>query len=324
MRQLRRGFTLIELLVVIAIIAILIALLVPAVQKVREAAARAQCTNNLKQLALGMHGHESAHKAFPGGVGKYGCCWGTWVITVLPHIEQVPLFDKYVNWGGNDSTGIRYGAGTNATDVTVKRPPVFQCPSDFPGAPGGTGTIVNMNYVVNYGNTNFFQADATVAGITTKFGGAPFNCYTGETGGGDGPGAGLFGKPVKIAEITDGLSNTFLMSEVMQGQGVDYRGFAYWGGGSGFITFIGPNSSEQDVMTGASCNTADPLNAPCTTASAALPSPIGRRQGARSRHRGGVNVALGDGTVRWITNGIDINTWRALGTSRGNESVNIP
>src|SRR5262249_8594028 len=76
----RRAFTLIELLVVIAVIAILIALLVPAVQKVREAAARAQCANNLKQLTLGMHNYESAYKTFPGGVGKFGCCWGTWIV----------------------------------------------------------------------------------------------------------------------------------------------------------------------------------------------------------------------------------------------------
>src|SRR5262245_2598973 len=146
MRAIRQAFTLIELLVVIAIIAILIALLVPAVQRVREAAARTQCINNIKQIALGIHSYESNYKSFPGGVGKYGCCWGTWVIQVLPHIEQTSLYGKYSNWGGNDATGIRYGAGTN-TQVTTQRLNVFNCPSDFPGAPGGT--IVNMNYVVN-------------------------------------------------------------------------------------------------------------------------------------------------------------------------------
>src|SRR5262249_8426646 len=101
----RRGFTLIELLVVIAIIAILIALLVPAVQKVREAAARAQCTNNLKQIALANMSYESANKKFLPGVSRTGCCWGTWQVAILPFIEQTPLFDKYVNFGGNDLGG---------------------------------------------------------------------------------------------------------------------------------------------------------------------------------------------------------------------------
>ena len=327
MRTHRRAFTLIELLVVIAVIAILIALLVPAVQKVREAAARAQCANNLKQLTLGMHNYESAYKSFPGGVGKFGCCWGTWIVQVFPHIEQTALYDKYSNWGGNDATGLRYASGTN-TQVSTVRPNVFQCPSDFSNAP--TGNLVNLNYVVNFGNTTMFQADITVAGVTTRFGGAPFNAYPGSTSD-DGPvdatsaltWTRFYGKPVKIAEITDGLSNTLLMSEVMQGQGLDARGFAYWGGAAGFITFIGPNSAEVDVMTGAWCNTADSRNAPCQTGASAPPSPLGRRQGARSRHMGGVNVSMGDGTVRWISNSIDINIWRALGTARGNESVTL-
>jgi prepilin-type processing-associated H-X9-DG protein len=187
-----------------------------------------------------------------------------------------------------------------------------------------------VNYVVNFGNTTMFQADIVVGGVTTKFGGAPFTAYPTSVSD-DGPSTAaaaltwtrFYGKPVKIAEITDGLSNTLFMSEVMQGQGLDARGFGYWGGGAGFITYIGPNSAEQDVMGGAWCNAADSRNAPCTTAIAAPPSPLGRRQGARSRHSGGVNASMGDGTVRWFTNGININTWQALGTARGNEAVNF-
>ena len=104
---------------------------------------------------------------------------------------------------------------------------------------------------------------------------------------------------------------------------MDARGFTWWGGASGFVTYMGPNSPEQDIMTGAWCNTADPMNGPCKTASAAPPSPLGRRQGARSRHAGagGVNAAMCDGTVRFITNNININTWRALGTSKGADPI---
>lgn len=345
----RRGFTLIELLVVIAIIAILIALLVPAVQKVREAAARTQCVNNLKQIALANMSYESANKTFIPGVSRTGCCWGTWQVPILPFVEQSQLFSIYVNFGGNDLGGgfpagtARYGAAPNST-LANTRLKVFTCPSDRESK---VGNIVNHNYVLNAGNTSFYQvsipigcANPSVTSTTcTGFGGAPFGWYEDPlmvAVGGDAsppnyngtvqPGSsnaadGKAGRPRKIAEIVDGTSNTMMAAEIIQGQGnADYRGFSWWGGGAGFTAYSLPNSSDPDVMTGAGCTPGVEGNAPCTTTSTATRP---RMQVARSRHSGGLNVALCDGTVRFVANSINLATWRAMSTSAGSEAVTI-
>jgi prepilin-type N-terminal cleavage/methylation domain-containing protein/prepilin-type processing-associated H-X9-DG protein len=301
----RAGFTLIELLVVIAIIAILIALLVPAVQKVREAAARTQCQNNLKQLALGMHSHHDTFKKLPAGMSpgtiansdQY-CCWGTWMVTILPFIEQEAAFKLYVNYGGNDSTGPRYSASPNLV-LTTMRFEVMTCPSDTPNAP--LENITSHNYGVNYGNTSLYQDPTiTTGGMTFTFGGAPF--------------APNIGYPLE--RITDGTSNTLLMSEVIQGQRTDLRGFAWWGPASGFVTLQGPNTSTPDSMESGYCDPGYP-NPPC----AANVGDSGEIMFARSRHPGGINVAMADGSGRFITDSIDLNTWRALGTSQGDEPL---
>jgi prepilin-type N-terminal cleavage/methylation domain-containing protein len=91
MRNSRTAFTLVELLVVIAIIGVLVALLLPAVQAARESARRSQCQNNLKQASIGMHNFEDTYRTLPGGMGKFGCCWGTWQVRLLPYIEQSAL-----------------------------------------------------------------------------------------------------------------------------------------------------------------------------------------------------------------------------------------
>src|SRR5262245_37120517 len=111
MSQTRRGFTFVELLVVIAIIGVLFPLLLPAVQSAREAARRSQCTNNLKQMGLAVHNYEDTWKAIPPG--SYNGVFGTWLLHILPHMEQGPLHSKYVNSGGIHTFrngGIRYGA----------------------------------------------------------------------------------------------------------------------------------------------------------------------------------------------------------------------
>src|SRR5262245_40378072 len=230
--RLRRGFTLIELLVVIAIIAILIGLLLPAVQKVREAAARTQCMNNMKQISLANMNYESAYGTFMPGVSRTGCCWGTWMISIMPFMEQDNLYKIYINFGGNDSTGPRYAASPNSRTSTAQLKS-FTCPSDlFKTWAGGSFTM--HNYVLNAGNSNFYQVSTPVGcsnGSTTgangcvTFGGAPFGWYEDPAtlaAGGDAspPNYGSDSptlskiRPRKIGDITDGTNNTLCVSEV--------------------------------------------------------------------------------------------------------------
>lgn len=334
------AFTLIELLVVIAIIAILIGLLLPAVQKVREAAARMKCSNNLKQISLANMNYESAQGTFLPGIGRSGCCWGTWMIPILPYMEQQSLYNIYQNFGGNDATGPRYAAGVNASVVTV-RLSTMTCPSDTVQTwSGGPNTM--HNYVLNAGNTNFYQVSmpfnctggSTVgANGCVTFGGAPFGWYEDPASAAAGadsspvdytagdPSLGKCGRPRKITDITDGTSNTLCAAEVIQGPSSgDIRGFTWWGNAAAFTTYQTPNNpTAPDVMTGGGCGAAATYTnppMPCTTTSTAT---LARMQLARSRHTNGVNAALCDGSVRFVSNSISLIAWRAAGSSMGGE-----
>jgi prepilin-type N-terminal cleavage/methylation domain-containing protein/prepilin-type processing-associated H-X9-DG protein len=351
----KSGFTLIELLVVIAIIAILIGLLLPAVQKVREAAARMSCSNNLKQIALANMNYESSYGTFLPGVGPNGCCWGTWMVPILPFMEQENLFRFYRNWGGIDYPAIPGGNRYNSNNGTGTAPngnnfvastrlKTFTCPSDQPQQ---WGTRVKHNYALNAGNTSFYQTElpfnctgGTTVGATNgcvSFGGAPFSWYNNLTirnQGGDSPNpwtapsaafptpeSGPLGKPQKISGITDGTSNTLCVAEVLQGRGDDLRGFSWWGGGAGFVTHMLPNSTEADVMTGATpCVVPSAPRMPCTLTSTTTRA---RMAGARSLHTGGVNAALCDGSVRFVRDSIALAAWRSAGTSQGGEVLSL-
>jgi prepilin-type N-terminal cleavage/methylation domain-containing protein len=335
----RHAFTLIELLVVIAIIAILIALLVPAVQKVREAAARTQCQNNLKQLALGCHSYESANKKFPYATKADVLDAYNWSHLVLPYIDQQPVANIYtdllvgtVNQTGDWPGAHGFGATFQVARTTVI--PVFICPAD-------RGHVMNEN-----GNTYYrrFRANyRACAGSGDLYGNLPAGAP-----GGYAPGKGVFfvvqgqifgtgNAPwqTKIPQITDGTSNTILLGECLR-QATDA-----WGtlsditignmGAAFFSTFTTPNSTSPDRSWGpcpapqgdveykAPCSSLGGPNRP--TAGVSANNQRTAYAAARSPHMGGVYVAVADGTVRFVNNSIPAATWQALGTIMGGESA---
>jgi len=317
MRPRVRGFTLIELLVVIGIIGVLLALLLPAVQSARESSRRVLCINNLKQIGLAMHQYHDTHAVLPPG--KKGCCWGTWLVYTLPHLEQSALFNAWNSCGINSpgvpegyDLDLRYFGVANRT-VTSTRLAAYLCPSDQPNAPitaamnGITYACTSQNYAANFGNTIVIQTDFQ----DVRFAGAPFVDIGSPLGDYDRPGR----KTVGFSAFLDGLSHTTLLSEVIVGQGQDLRGFSWWGDAATFEAYLTPNSSFPDVIFSAYYCINQPPNPPCIAATTALPEVLA----ARSRHPGGVNVALADGSVRFMKDSIDVCMWRALSTTAGAE-----
>jgi len=320
----RSGFTLIELLVVIAIIAILIGLLLPAVQKVREAAARMKCGNNLKQVGLGMHGYHDVRAQIPsaGAHNRDGndsaqsnsTSWGpSWGIAILPYIEMDNLYKRYDYALGRS----RDGVNANVVGVEVA---AFLCPSDGSGKTPWVNSGVNFargNIAVNCGAGNAFSTtDYNLAAERGPFsmGGPVIAPSTPYKENGQGYGA-------RFADVADGLSNTILLSELIVGnQAGDVRGaWAYPSGAyfsAGAPSYFNPrllltpnanalSNDNRDLPAFCAANNADP-NLRCAPG-------VGRAyQTARSRHTGGVQACNADGSVRFIRNSITLTTWRQL------------
>jgi prepilin-type N-terminal cleavage/methylation domain-containing protein/prepilin-type processing-associated H-X9-DG protein len=339
----RRAFTLIELLVVIAIIAVLIALLLPAVQAAREAARRSQCTNNLKQIGLAMHNYISANGSLPPAKIRSGSCQnpylpgtsgnGTILNTtafsmILNYMEQSPLYNAYNfsqassndAWGGYGSapTGPAALAGSAIVNTTVVGSVVssYWCPSDQAPpaetyAETGTGPYsMNKARRSNYG---------TCAGQYTEY-----NCMTPATPNAP-PDRAMFytDYSTSLADVRDGTSNTAMIGEKSSATinwcaGFWYFG-PYWGSGTHTSThlLVWPPTSA---------------NAPASVPNA----PWGNRDGTAhcerykrggyawvmsSNHPGGINVCMGDGSVRFIKDTINPYTWYSIQTVQSGEVI---
>ncbi len=355
----RRGFTLIELLVVIAIIGVLIALLLPAVQAAREAARRAQCTNNLKQLSLAALNYEGANgvipsqSMFPPADPTIG--WSTsWIVPILQYTEAVPMYNAYnfsfaPIWAGD--TG-----GMANTTVTYNSLSILLCPSESnlnkPRDPYGF-----TNYMGNYGGPGVYApVSGTIVPLPNTMGFIPSTVPAN------------YG-PVRMASITDGTSNTALISEKLHGRNVGGtprnhpeairtvftapQGVGLSTGLTGYqmaLQFvqscrsipatqsaIGSFGSGQVWAAGFPCyiitngynhfGTPNDVSChnPSDLSSATCPSvtyvqPMGSAPPS-SNHPGGVNVAFSDGSVHFIKNTVAPQSWWALGTRSGGEVI---
>jgi prepilin-type N-terminal cleavage/methylation domain-containing protein/prepilin-type processing-associated H-X9-DG protein len=312
-----RGFTLVELLVVIAIIGILVALLLPAIQAAREAARRSQCINNLKQVGIAFQNYHDVHKQLP--IGAYSCCNGTWQPAILPFIEEQQLADMYQILPKTEqffNDDYRYDSEILTRtppirnyEVTQKRIATLTCPSDEPqvaiGGIYGREGVTYHNYVANFGTTNH-SGNPTLLGV--GYFGSPFI-------GQDDGGNVRHNLVAKFKQISDGLSKTMLVSETVQGKEGDLRGLTWWGWAAGFETFVAPNGSDADLLQNKDyCKKDVASNPPCGPA-------VGPKfyNAARSRHQGGVNVVMCDGSVQFVVDDVDLATWRAASTTKGQE-----
>jgi len=296
-----RGFTLVELLVVIAIIGVLIALLLPAVQQAREAARRMQCTNNLKQVGLALHNYHDTYNALPAAWirrnssndPKYG-----WAVSLLPFIEQSALYDQLDP--GKVPLRDRYSSSATAADQALLQTPIdgYRCPSDVTGA---------LNDKQVFGATDHF--DIATANYVCSIGNASV------TDDIDGRGVFFGNSYLGFEAITDGLSNTLMISERDGGNSSVANGTfkaAVWAG-------VGrDNNNGAAFVARTTGRTTFPINHDYGTGNNA-------GKGFSSLHPGGVNMLLCDGSVRFIAETTDqANVVVPLSRRNDGETFELP
>jgi len=302
----RLAFTLIELLVVIAIIAVLIGLLLPAVQKVREAAARMKCSNNLKQMALAIHGYHDANEKFPYATtdrqpGEVTSSYVTAQILILPYLEQDAVAKRWNPKLPRNDISTEVALGYSNSSLQKMLIPTYTCPSMTPptGPLGGAENRAYCSYIVAAGTQ-----DATLHPYWSSYGlptpvaysGAivPIKDYSTEPTNPN--------RVTNILGITDGSSNTFLVGETdFKPAGVPSRSYggvwAYGYIGYSWGTTFHPFNNHKNT----------------TTVYGAF----------RSEHTGGANFALADGSVRFVRDSITPATYNAYGSRNGGEVANL-
>ncbi|HVX14743.1 MAG TPA: DUF1559 domain-containing protein [Pirellulales bacterium] len=328
MKKKQSGFTLVELLVVIAIIGILIALLLPAVQAARESARRTQCNNNLKQIGLALHQYHDTYKRLPASdAGTLNTTSGSLsnndisqLARLLPYMDQLNVY-QMINFSA------KWNDPSNAAAAAM-RLSVFMCPSD-----------AATSVPITYGPNNYYCNQGT----QLVYGGVP-GSVSGSTNYGMPPADGVFytNSFIPFAEIRDGLSNTAALAEKVTG---DWNNGMVTVASDTFEPGTYPSTPDQALLM---CRTLDPTNlsfqgysnvggpwlyayhstsiyyhtAPPNERSCMFP-PGRIMTTANSYHPGGVQVALCDGSVRWVTDGVDLYAWRALGTRKAGEAMPI-
>jgi prepilin-type N-terminal cleavage/methylation domain-containing protein/prepilin-type processing-associated H-X9-DG protein len=314
MLRAKKGFTLVELLVVIAIIGVLVALLLPAVQAAREAARRMSCSNNLKQLALGIHNYHDSYKAFPFGTTNGSI---SYLARMLPYVEQTPLYDR-VDFTAN------YNAAVNQP-VLNTNVEAFLCPSDIDKLPLNLGG--RNNYYGNSGTNILFGSPSTNPS-NSNFGMPECN------------GVFIPSRVVRFADIIDGTSNTACIAEKLKGDGTN--GIASEESDT-FQPGTYPANADEAYrdcramdITDLSKQGVSNVGAPwiysyhSTSRYYHVTPPNGRScmyppgriaTTAGSRHPGGAQIALCDGSVRFIPETVDVLIWRAIGSRDGNETI---